>query len=89
MSSTDNLTIYQFTPEVGFDLAYPHVDAAVVLADVKVKVLVLDPEVLALGQLPLEAPVVCPELFGQVSQRVPELNHALGWDGDLGPEELM
>ena len=79
--------IFHFIPEVGFDLAYPHVDAAVVLADVEVKVLVLDPEVLALGQLPLEAPVICPELLGEVSQRVPELNHALGRDGNLGPEQ--
>ena len=77
--------ISHFIPEVGFDLAYPHVNAAVVLANVKVKVLVLDPEVLALGQLPLEAPVICPELVSEVSQRVPELDHALGRDGDLRP----
>ena len=81
--------IFHFIPEVGFDLAYPHVDAAVVLADVKVKVLVLDPEVLALRQLPLEASVICAELVSEVSQRVPELDHALGRDGDLRPGNVI
>ena len=73
-------------PEVSLDLADPHVHPAVVLADVEIEVLVLDPAVSPLGQLALEAAVVGAELLGEVGQRVPELDHALGRDGDLGPE---
>ena len=70
-------------PEVSLDLADPHVHPAVVLADVEIEVLVLDPAVSPLGQLALEAAVVGAELLGEVGQRVPELDHALGRDGNL------
>ena len=73
-------------PEVSFNLADPHVDPAVVLADVEIEILVLDPEVLTLGQLSFEAAVISAKLVHEISESVPELDHSLGWDGNLGPE---
>lgn len=83
--------------EVRLDLADAHVDPAVVLSNVKVKVLVLRPHVPPLGQLPAPghsvgalqatqpAAVGRAKLLQQIRQRVPELDHALRRDGDLGP----
>merc|ERR1711902_264804 len=72
-------------PEVGLDLADSHVDAPVVLADIKIEVLILNPAVTAFWQLALEPTILSAELLDKVSQGVPELDHALGRNGYLGP----
>lgn len=63
--------------KVGLHLRYPHVDAAVVLADVEVEILVVDVHVPALGQVRLVRVLVGAELVQQVGECVPKLDHAL------------
>lgn len=69
--------------KVGLDLTDAHIHAAVVLADVEVKVLVVDVEVPALRQVGLVRVLVAAELVEQVREGVPELDHALRRYRDL------
>ena len=61
----------------------PHENAAVVLADVEVEVLVLDADVATFRQLAAKSAVFGSELLEQVGQGVTELDHALRRNGDL------
>lgn len=69
--------------KIGLHLGDAHVDAAVVLSDVEVEVLVVDVHVPALGQVRFVGVLVGAELVQEVGQCVPEFYHSLSRDGDL------
>ena len=66
------------------NLGDPHENSTVVLSNVKVEVLVLHPNVSTFGKLSSESTILSPKLFEEIGQGVPEFNHALSWNSDLG-----
>lgn len=66
------------------NLGDPHENSTVVLSNVKVEVLVLHPNVSTFGKLCSESTILSAKLFEEIGQGVPEFNHALSWNSDLG-----
>lgn len=64
-------------------LGNSHVDATVVLADIKIEILAIHAHVTALRQVAFEATVVGAEFFEKVRQRVAKLYHTLSRYCDL------
>lgn len=69
--------------EIGLDLRYAHVDAAIVLSDVEVEVFVVNVHMSAFRQVGFVGVLVRTELVQEVGQSVTEFYHSLSWDCNL------
>lgn len=64
-------------------LGNAHVDATIVLSDVKVEILIFHSHVPSLRQLAFESSIIGAKFFKEICQSIPELNHPLSGNGDL------